>query len=248
MGVDEFYIRKTPSKKKSLTFTNDYLITFFYKLMEKTLRHFGEDKSNRRFRDLFEQVAIGLVICNTNGVFLNVNEPFCKLSGYSQTELLKMSFSDITHPDDLISDLSLVQQALDGKIDNYTIEKRYIRKDRSIVWVNLKVSLIKDQNNHPDLFFGTIEDISLRKKAELDLLESRKEWKNIFQAINHPTALLDKDHKIIDINNAIVEFSGMPRESIIGSPCFNIFHGKNIGCPPGDCPMQTLLKSGKIET
>ncbi|MGQ8336630.1 PAS domain S-box protein [Sunxiuqinia sp. A32] len=216
--------------------------------MDKAITQLSDNDSNQRFRDLFEHIAIGLTICNTKGEFLNVNEPFCKLMGYTRAELLTMSFADITHPDDLASDLALVQQLLDGEIDNYKLEKRYKRKDNSDVWVNLSVSLVRDKNDKPHLFFGTIEDISLRKETELELEQTKQDWKNIFQAINHPTALLDKNHTIVDINDAIVKSSGKAREEIIGSSCYKIFHGDKADCPSNGCPMQTLLKSGKAET
>lgn len=203
---------------------------------------------NQRFRDLFEHIAIGLVICDANGLFVNVNKPFCKLSGYSMDELLKMTFADITHPDDLNKDLDHLKQASLGLIDGFSIEKRYIRKDQSIIWVNLTVSTIIDQIGQPNFFFGTVEDITLRKKTEFELVQARNDWKHIFQAINHPTALLNKHHKIIDVNDAVLHFSGMTKEELIGAPCYKVFHGKSSNCPPEGCPLCHLLRTGETQT
>jgi len=216
--------------------------------MADSQKDLENQEDNQRFRDLFEHIAIGLTICDTKGKFMNVNEPFCVLSGYSKAELLNMTFSDITYQDDLSMDLHLLNQTLENKTDHYTLEKRYIRKDKTVIWVNLTVSLIRDKNNDPELFFGTIEDISKRKKTELDLLEARNDWKNIFQAINHPTALLNKDHQIIDVNDAVLQFSGLSKDELIGENCFKIFHGKKANCPPEGCPLCHLLKKGGTQT
>jgi PAS domain S-box-containing protein len=89
--------------------------------------------------------------------------------GYSRHELLQTTFQEITHPDDLDTDMGYVSQMLSGVIETYTMDKRYIRKNGSIVWIRLTVSLHKKTDGSPNYFISVIEDISLAKDAENEL-------------------------------------------------------------------------------
>ncbi len=206
------------------------------------------NRNNQLFKDFFEHIATGLIICDTDGFFIEVNEPFCKLMGYSPKELKKMSIHDITHPDDLSRSLKQMNLAINGKLDNYSIEKRYIRKDNTTIWVRVDVSFIKGEGDSPNFLFGTVMDILSRKEAEAKLAHSKKDWQHIFQAIGHPAILLDKNHKIIDVNDAVIRLTGKQKTELLTQPCYKIFHGKNNTCPPSGCPMSELINSGKIET
>ncbi len=124
------------------------------------------NKSEIRFRGTFEQAAVGIAHVSLPGKFMNLNQKFCEITGYSFDEMITKTFQEITHPDDLEADLSNVRQLLLGEIDFYSMEKRYLRKDGSIVWVELTVSLIRDKANHPDYFIAVVENISERKKIE----------------------------------------------------------------------------------
>ena len=206
------------------------------------------NRNNQLFKDFFEHIATGLIICDTGGFFIEVNEPFCKLMGYSPNELKKMSLHDITHPDDLPLSLEKLNLSINGKLDSYSIEKRYIRKDNTAIWVQVDVSFIKGEGDSPNFLFGTVMDILSRKKAEEKLAHSKKDWQHIFQAIGHPAIILDKNHKIVDVNNAVIRLTGKPKAELLTNPCYKIFHGKNNTCPPSGCPMSELIRSGKIET
>ena len=216
--------------------------------MKKPFSTPKSNKNNQLFKDFFEHIATGLIICDTDGFFIEVNEPFCKLTGYSPVELKKMSFQDITHPDDLSKSMEQLNLSINGKLDNYSIEKRYIRKDNTAVWVRVEVSFIKGEGDSPNFLFGTVMDILNRKKAEERLAHSKKDWQHIFQAIGHPAILLDKSHKIIDVNNAVIDLTGKTKTELLSQPCYKIFHGKNSTCPASGCPMSELIRSGRIET
>lgn len=123
-------------------------------------------ESEQRFRATFEQAAVGMAQVSPDGRFLRVNQKLSEDLGYSPEELLACSFQDITHPDDLDADLQHVQQLLAGDIATYSMEKRYYRKDRSIVWVNLTVALVRDGAGTPKYFISVIEDIGRRKQAQ----------------------------------------------------------------------------------
>ena len=91
---------------------------------------------------------------------------------------MALTFQDLTHPDDLEADVDLVRRCIAGEIDSYRMEKRYIRKDGSIVWALLVVAIIRDQQTHRPLYFvSQIEDITARKEADAKLAASEQRWK-----------------------------------------------------------------------
>ena len=130
-------------------------------------------ESEARFEATFEQAAVGIALVAPDGRWLRANDTLCRIVGYAREELLARTFQDITHPDDLDADLDHVRRMLDSEIHTYTREKRYIRKDGEIIWINLTVSLVKKPDSTPDYFISVVEDISARKAAERALAESQ---------------------------------------------------------------------------
>jgi PAS domain S-box-containing protein len=125
--------------------------------------------SEARFAATFNQVAVGLSHVALDGTWLRVNQKLCDIVGYTYEEMQARTFQDISYPEDLDSDLKYAQQLLANERDQYSMEKRYIRKDGSLVWVNLTVSLVRDADGTPAYFISVIEDISERKRAEARL-------------------------------------------------------------------------------
>lgn len=134
-------------------------------------------ESETRFEATFEQAAVGIAIVALDGHWLRVNRKLCEIVGYSQEELLTKTFQDITHPDDQKTDLHQVRRMLAGEIQTYSMEKRYIRKDGSLVWINLTVALAWKPDATPDYFISVIEDIQVRKQAEAALKDSESSLK-----------------------------------------------------------------------
>jgi PAS domain S-box-containing protein len=125
-------------------------------------------ESEKRFRATFEQAAVGIAHVSPEGRFLRVNQKWCDIVGYSHEEMTKLTFQAITHPDDLDADLDSVRQMLNGEIETYFMEKRYFHKSGEVVWINLTVSLVRNEAGQPQWFVSVIEDISDRKQAEED--------------------------------------------------------------------------------
>ncbi len=121
------------------------------------------------FSATFEQAAVGMAHVAIDGTWLRVNSKLCDITGYSRDELMGLTFQNITHPDDLVADLESLHLILDGKIQTCSMDKRYIRKDGSPVWICLTVSLARDQKGFPEYFIAVIKDISDRKLAESEL-------------------------------------------------------------------------------
>ncbi len=126
-------------------------------------------RSEQRFRAIFEQAAVGIAEVGLDGRWLMANQRLCDILGYGREELAALSFQDATHPDDLEAGLALVRRTLDGELDSYSQEKRYLRKDGATVWVNLTVALVRDADGTPAYFISVVEDVSPQKEAEQKL-------------------------------------------------------------------------------
>jgi PAS domain S-box-containing protein len=130
-------------------------------------------ESEESSRATFEHAAVGITHVGTDGRLLRVNDKFCAITGYSRDELVKLSFREITHPEDLETDVDYMHQVLSGAINTYSMEKRYFRKDRSVVWVNLTVALVRTADGEPGHFVSVVEDITERKNAVEELKRLR---------------------------------------------------------------------------
>jgi two-component system cell cycle sensor histidine kinase/response regulator CckA len=136
-----------------------------------------------RFRSFFEDAPIGEAIVSVDGRFLQVNDALCRIVGYSQTELLTKTFQDLTHADDLDTDLELVRQTLAGEIRDYQLEKRYLDNAGRTVWALLSVSLVRDQAGEPSYFISQIQDISERKQAEDQLTVAAARYRALVEQL-----------------------------------------------------------------
>ena len=170
--------------------------------------------SEVRFRNAFDTTAIGMCLVSPLGEFLKVNPALCNLWGYSETELVEMSFQDITHPDDLASDLELLQQLLAGEITHYNLEKRYLTKEQALIWGYLSVSLVRNSQGEPLYFVSQIQDITEQKQAEIALQQSEERFSRIFYSSVVGMIFADFQGKIIDANDCFLDMIGYTREEL----------------------------------
>lgn len=188
------YIRKDCSRfpvRLSVTVIRDeaeQLFGFLAIGKEITLKQRAEPslfESGAGFLGAFQHAAIGMALISPQGHWLKVNTSVCDIVGYSESELLALTFQDITHPDDLELDLNYVKQMLLGEIDTYQMEKRYIHKQGHEVWILLSVSLVCQEDGQPLYFISQIQDINARKLSEQKLSESLAEKNVMLQEIHH---------------------------------------------------------------
>lgn len=125
-------------------------------------------ESEQRFRFMFEQANVGISFTSLGGYFKQVNDRLCEIVGYSREELLGQNFSFITHPSDITKSNTYLNSATDITLLTNPLEKRYIRKDGSVVWVSLTVSLLHDAAGQPLEYMTLIQDISKRRAMELE--------------------------------------------------------------------------------
>ena len=142
--------------------------------------------SEEQFRTIFELSAVGKAQTDpATGRFLLVNDLFCKITGYSQEELLQKTFAEITHPDDRANDMMLIEEAKKQKKPTWVSEKRYIRKDGVIVWVVVSGSMLLDHDGHLYRSIAAISDITERKRAEEQIKASLAEKEVLLREIHH---------------------------------------------------------------
>jgi diguanylate cyclase (GGDEF)-like protein/PAS domain S-box-containing protein len=122
-----------------------------------------------RFRLAFETGVSGMALVAPDGRYLQVNRALCQMVGYSEDELLALSFQSITHPHDLVGDLDQQRALLDGGVDDYTTEKRYIHRDGHDVWVQIGVSAVRDDDGSVRYFISQFHDVTSRRCFEQEL-------------------------------------------------------------------------------
>jgi PAS domain S-box-containing protein len=165
-------------------------------------------QSQLQFRATFEQAAVGIAHVALDGRWLRVNQKLCEILGYSTAELAELTFQDITHPDDLEADLAYLRQLLAGEIQTYSIEKRYFRKSGEAVWIELTVSLVReepeDQNSlvmmvgESQYFIAVIEEINDRKQAQTELEARSRELSRFNGLLAQAAVLLDERNQELD--------------------------------------------------
>lgn len=165
------------------------------------------------FRATFEQAAVGMAHVALDGSWLRVNSRLCEITGYTRPEILGMAFGDLTHPDDLESETRALAEFVVGARQTYTAEKRYIRKDGSVIWVQITVSLRRSGAGDPLHFVVVVQDISDRKATEAAAAEARTAMATslaLLQAtldgLAAHVAVVDAEGTIVQVNRAWREF------------------------------------------
>jgi two-component system sensor histidine kinase/response regulator len=143
--------------------TARYIVSHFIDVTRIKLAERDQQEADARFETAFADAPISMALVAPDGRWLKVNRTLCELAGYTESQLLGLTFPEITHPDDLGIDLGHIQRLLRGEAERYTIEKRYLRSDGSTIWTLLSVSLVRDFEGQPLQFVVQIQDISERK-------------------------------------------------------------------------------------
>jgi len=171
-----------------------------YRITEPVLKQLRD--SEMRFRGTFENAAVGIAHVGVDGSWLRVNQRLCDMVGYRREELLRKTFQDITHPEDLKADLEQFGPLMRGEIDTYSMEKRYFHKDGHIVWINLTTALQRDESGQPLYCISMIEDISARKRAEQTVSESENRMRALLDASEDEILLVSTEGRVLAINQA----------------------------------------------
>jgi diguanylate cyclase (GGDEF)-like protein/PAS domain S-box-containing protein len=153
-------------------------------------------ESEERFRSAFAHAGIGMALVGLDGRWLRVNHALCRITGYDAEALAARTFQDITHPDDLEADLSLVTQLLAGEIASYELEKRYLHRDGHAVPILLTGSVVRDAAGRPLHFIAQVQDVSARKAAEA----AQARLSAIVESMPDMVAICEPDGRITYLN------------------------------------------------
>ena len=165
-------------------------------------------ENEERLRAIFNQAAVGITVASLDGNFLDMNRKFSEILGYSADELRGLTFSAITHPDDLMDTTAAIRQLLAGSRPESVLEKRYLCKDGSAVWSLTTVTLLKDAAGQPQRFIGVIEDITPRKRAEAALLEETRILELLNETGKTLASKLDLHQVVQAVTDAGTQLSG----------------------------------------
>jgi len=173
--------------------------------------------SERDFRGLFELSAVGVAQSDpATGRFLRANRRFCEITGYSQEEVCQLTFDDITHPDEREANRAAIEKVLRGEADRWDIEKRYVRRDGSTVWVHVSGKVMLDEAGRPSFLIANAADISDRKKAEEALTANRRRLQLVTDNAPVLIANCGMDYRYKFVNKAYAARYGMSPRDLVG--------------------------------
>ncbi|MCL5104125.1 MAG: PAS domain S-box protein [Armatimonadetes bacterium] len=204
--------------------------------------------SEENFRRTFDQAPIGAAMASMDYKFLRVNEALCRITGYTEEELTSMGFPDITYPDDLEADIGQARLLAEGRIDQYQMEKRYIRKDGGIVWVRLSERIIKDSEGRSLYFLPMMEDITEQVAARESLERAYSREHRIAEILQ--TSLMRPSPRRIDGFEFESVYQAAMDESRIGGDFYDVFEipGGKIGIVVGDVSGKGLAAAVQVAT
>ncbi len=178
--------------------------------------------SEERLKTIVMNAPIGIATSDVNKRFINANEAFCKILGYTEEELRKLTFREITHPLDLTDSIEKVEELKTGKSPQITLEKRYIRKDGKTIHGKINVAAIRDKDAKATFFIAELEDITEHKLAEETLKETEEKYRILFEQTGDYILVLevhpDRLPTIFDANDSALQFHGYSRNEVLGKP------------------------------
>jgi PAS domain S-box-containing protein len=171
---------------------------------------------------MFDLASIGLASADPQtGQWLRMNQKMCAITGYSASELLRLRVPELTHPDDRQKDWEEFQRVVRGEVPDYRLEKRYLRKDGTVAWVNVNMTVIRDAAGQPMRTMATIEDITERKQAEKSLREKERRYRLLFNSgydavfVHQPDEGGNASGKFIEVNDIACQRLGYTREELL---------------------------------
>jgi PAS domain S-box-containing protein len=174
-------------------------------------------ESEERFRLTIDEAPIGMALVALDGRFVRVNRALCEIVGYRPAELTSLTFQAITHPDDLDKDVALSQRLSSNEIPRYQLEKRYIRKDGTIVEIMLSGSILRGRDGAPLYYIAQIEDITERKRLERNLRLSEAKSSGILSISADAVISIDENQNITLFNEGAEKIFGYSKEEVIGA-------------------------------
>jgi diguanylate cyclase (GGDEF)-like protein/PAS domain S-box-containing protein len=168
------------------------------------------------FHAAFDHAPIGMAILGANGRYVRVNDALCGMLGRRREELVGERDNEITHPDDRERDVDLAWKILRGELDSVQIEKRFCKPDGAIVWVIANMTYLRDDDGNGVAWVGQFQDVTARRGAEVELRRERDLSAAMLTAMHEGFCLIGGDGSVVQVNDAMCELVGWPREEIVG--------------------------------
>ncbi|MGD0642722.1 MAG: PAS domain S-box protein, partial [Roseiarcus sp.] len=185
--------------------------------------------SEARFRSAFDAAGHGMALVDLNGRFLRVNAAYCRITGYTEEELLAHAFADITFPEDVAESVDNARRIRDGEVSSAQMEKRYVRKDGGIVWVQLNVSVVRDAAGRPTHQVTHAQDITARKRAEEAMYLSEARFRSAFEFAGHGMALIDLQGRFLKVNPEFCRHAGCSEDEVLARPFMDLIYPDDLG-------------------
>jgi PAS domain S-box-containing protein len=209
----------------------------------------GSGGEEQPFRRTFELAGAGLAHIGLDRRFLRVNRRLCEILGYSEKELVGRTGREISHPDDLDIINALRPRLYSGEEVSVRAEKRYLRKDGSVVWVATTMVVERDDAGEPQFEIAVFEDVTSRKDAEAALRESEERFRAVVNSLSEGILVYDQALNIVAGNFAAEQIIGLPIAQMLGKPGFTSLvpcvKEDGTPLPPSERPTQMSVRSGK---
>lgn len=173
-------------------------------------------ESESQLRTIFELAGVGIAQTGLDGSIVYINQRYCDDLGYTREEMSSMSFQDVSHPEDFAFQTDQTNRIWAGEMDSFSMEKRYFRKDGRVIWGYLTVSLIRSSAGEPQYVIGVMSDITDRKRAEQERLESEEQYRSILESIADGYCEVDLSGRITFHNRQFAEMLGYSGEDMRG--------------------------------
>ncbi len=205
------------------------LFAGFSLILKKTVKHRTKElqESEERMRLFFERQLVGMAITSPDKGWLQVNDKLLQMLGYSHTELTSRNWEELTHPEDIAADLAQFDRLLSGAIDEYSLEKRFIRKDGSAILTNLSVGCVRRADGTVNFIAAIIEDITERKQAVEELARQKKLFETMFNTIPDGVVITNTNREILLANKGMEYTFGYHPNDLLGKTTEMLYAHQN---------------------
>lgn len=194
--------------------------------LQSALTTLGE--SEERFRQAFECAPIGMVLAGLDGRLHQVNSALCDMLGYTPQALCQLQISAILHPDDVAGSLEARARLLSGELRTVCAERRFMHSDGQVVWCQVSMSLLRDAGGQPRELIGELEDVSARKRIEVELRDSEAKFRGLAESAS-AAIFIHRDGALCYVNAEAEAITGYSRDELQVTPFRSLVHPDSQG-------------------
>ncbi|MFZ0814725.1 MAG: PAS domain S-box protein, partial [Candidatus Sulfotelmatobacter sp.] len=191
----------------------EYVVTISRDLTERKLAEARLQAIQNRYRAVHDRAPVGICWAESRtGRLIGVNPKYCEILGRTEEDLLSRNFQSLTHPDDLAGNLEKLRQLREGELQQYEIEKRYLRPDGSIRWAEVEVVAMWAKGEEPVWHMAIVQDVTERKQSE----ERLREYERVVEGLEEMIVVVDRDYRYVIANRAYLNYRGIERSQAMG--------------------------------